>query len=357
MAGEAAQVSRRSHEAVKTVAETMKGIAESSGKIGSIIQVIEGVAFQTNILALNAAVEAARAGEQGRGFAVVASEVRALAQRTATAAREIRQLIEESLQRVEAGTKQTAQAETRMDEAMASVEKTAALLGEIRNATTEQEIGATQVNEAVAHLDSLTQQNAAMVEELAAAAKAMDDQVVMVHGSIRVFRLTEKDSTLAEVDAVALRRQFQKHEADDEPHFDEAIASHQQWRVTLRNAALKGGPVDAEQLRRDDCCELGHWLHGGGARRWGTAPGFTQLVETHRSFHLEAAKVADAVNQKQLERAGKMLEAGAAFVEAGKELTLAIRALREQTPAAVLAAPKRAALAAPASADGEWDSF
>jgi aerotaxis receptor len=245
-----------------------------------------------------------------------------------------------------------------MDEAMVTVEKTAALLSEIRSATQEQEVGATQVNEAVAHLDSLTQQNAAMVEELAAAAKAMDDQVVMVHSSIRVFRLTDKDTTLAETDAVALRRQFQKHEADDQPHFDEAIASHQQWRVTLRNAALKGGQVDADQLRRDDCCELGHWIHGSGARVWSTSPGFDRLVDVHRTFHVEAAKVADTVNQKQLERAGKMLEPGSAFVEAGKDLTLAIRTVREQAPAAVLAAPqRRPALAAPVSSEGGWDTF
>jgi len=358
LAGETAEVSRRSHEAVRGVAAAMKDIAQSSDKIGSIIQVIEGVAFQTNILALNAAVEAARAGEQGRGFAVVAAEVRALAQRTSAAAREVRQLIEESLRHVDAGSQQTAQAQARMDEAMASVEKTAALLDEIRAAAREQEIGVAQVNESIAHLDSLTQQNAAMVEELAAAAKTMDDQVVVVHGSIRVFRLTEKDTTLAEVDAVELRRQLQKHEQAEDVDFDEVIAAHQQWRVTLRNAVLKKTRVDVDQLRRDDCCVLGRWLHGSG-RRWAAAPGFRQLMESHRTFHLEAAKVGQAVNEGQTERAAKMLESGATFVEMGKEVTQALRTLRDEIggaaapmPASKLAAPPDAAARA-----GEWTSF
>jgi aerotaxis receptor len=207
LARDTASVAKRSHSAVVNVSETMKGIAESSKKIGDIIQVIEGVAFQTNILALNAAVEAARAGEQGRGFAVVAAEVRALAQRTTSAAKEIRQLIEESRDRVEAGNQRAADARVRMDEAMVSVERVTALLEEISHSASEQSMGVSQVSEAVAHLDTITQQNAAMVEELASASTTLDSQVARVHNTIRVFRLTSKDITLAEDDAVALRKQ------------------------------------------------------------------------------------------------------------------------------------------------------
>ena len=359
-AGEAAGMSRRSHEAVQAVAETMKDIARSSDKISSIIQVIEGVAFQTNILALNAAVEAARAGEQGRGFAVVAAEVRALAQRTTAAAREIKQLIEESIERVGAGARQTSHAQERMDEAVTSVEQTAAVLEEIRRAAVEQEIGVSQVSEAVTHLDSLTQQNAAMVEELAAAAKSLDAQVVLVHSSIRVFRLTDRDVTLAEEDAVDLRRQYQQKELGaDDIDFEKVLAAHQQWRITLRNAVLRGTKVDAPNIRRDDCCALGQWLYGGGGRRWGHAPVFVRLVEVHKTFHIEAAKVAEVVNQGQLERAGQMLEAGTPFIEAGKTVTQAIHALRAHVKGGALAhatpAPPR--LPSAAAAKEEWSTF
>ena len=206
LARETASVAQRSHAAVLTVADTMREITESSRKIGDIIQVIEGVAFQTNILALNAAVEAARAGEQGRGFAVVASEGRALAQRTTSAAKEIRELIEESRTRVEAGNSRAAEARNRMDEAMASVERVSTLLEEISNSAREQSQGASQISEAVAHLDSITQQNAAMVEELAAASSSLNGQVQRVHQTIRVFRLNPQDVTLAEEDAVAMRK-------------------------------------------------------------------------------------------------------------------------------------------------------
>ncbi len=214
LAGEGAQFARdtagvahRSQEAVHSVVDTMQEIADSSRRIGDIIQVIEGVAFQTNILALNAAVEAARAGEQGRGFAVVASEVRALAQRTGSAAKEIRTLIEESRERVEAGGQRAGEAKLRMDEVMAAVSRVTHVLEQIDSASREQSIGVNQVGEAVQHMDTITQQNAAMVEELAASASALNSQVGLVHNTIRVFRLTSKDKTLAEVDAVELRRQ------------------------------------------------------------------------------------------------------------------------------------------------------
>jgi aerotaxis receptor len=207
VARDTADVAKRSHSAVLTVADTMKDIAESSRRIGDIIQVIEGVAFQTTILALNAAVEAARAGEQGRGFAVVASEVRALAQRTTSAAKEIRELIEESRDRVDAGNTRAAEARERMDEAMASVQRVTAVLEEISGSASEQSSGVAQVSEAVSQLDSITQQNAAMVEELSAAASSLNGQVEQVDNAIRVFRLTSTDTTLAEVDAVELRKQ------------------------------------------------------------------------------------------------------------------------------------------------------
>ena len=215
LAHETAHVTTRSNEAVHSVADTMKGITESSRRIEEIIQLIEGVAFQTNILALNAAVEAARAGDQGRGFAVVATEVRALAQRTTGAAREIKQLITESAERVQRGSEQTDAALQRMDDAQQSVIKVSNVLDEIKTASSEQTLGIRQINEAVSHMDTITQQNAAMVEELAATAKSVQEQVEGVSNSMRLFRLARGDRTLSQMDAVQMRRSHKLQIAQD----------------------------------------------------------------------------------------------------------------------------------------------
>jgi aerotaxis receptor len=211
LAQETSHITQRSNEAVLAVTQTMGGIAESSSRIGEIIHLIEGVAFQTNILALNAAVEAARAGEAGRGFAVVASEVRSLAHRTSEAAREIKQLIQESADRVREGGERTDEARARMQEAIAAVQKVSGVLDAISGASREQQLGIGQINEAVAHMDSITQQNAAMVEELASAAQSLTTQVQGVSHSMRLFRLQPGERTLSEMDAVELRRQSKGH--------------------------------------------------------------------------------------------------------------------------------------------------
>ena len=206
VAADAAHVAQASNEAVNGVVNAMSGITDSSRRIGEINSVIEGVAFQTNILALNAAVEAARAGEAGRGFAVVASEVRALAQRTAEAARQIKQLINESAERVAGGSAQTQQAQERMQHVLQSVGQVSALLSEVSTAGQEQQLGLSQVNSAVAQMDTITQQNAAMVEELAAAAQELTGQVKNVSGALNLFRLRADAPSIAEANAVDMRR-------------------------------------------------------------------------------------------------------------------------------------------------------
>jgi len=174
---------------VGDVVETMKGINNSSKKISDIISVIDGIAFQTNILALNAAVEAARAGEQGRGFAVVASEVRSLAGRSAEAAKEIKQLINASVEQVEAGTSLVDQAGITMTEVVSSIKRVTDIMGEIDSASREQASGVAQVGEAVTQMDHTTQQNAALVEQMAASASSLRSQAEELVQTVAVFKL------------------------------------------------------------------------------------------------------------------------------------------------------------------------
>ena len=185
----ASDVARKGGQVVGEVVSTMTGISDSSRKISDIIGVIDGIAFQTNILALNAAVEAARAGEQGRGFAVVAAEVRSLAQRSAAAAKEIKGLIVDSVDKVEAGTRLVGDAGRTMDEIVQAVKKVSDLIAEIAAASREQSSGLEQVNAAVAQMDHVVQQNASLVEEATAAAESMKGQAATLLGMVARFRL------------------------------------------------------------------------------------------------------------------------------------------------------------------------
>ena len=190
LAASASAVARRGGDVVSQVVSTMDEINGSSKRIADIIGTIDGIAFQTNILALNAAVEAARAGEQGRGFAVVASEVRSLAQRSAEAAREIKTLIGASVERVETGARLVQDAGSTMSEIVASVQRVTDIIGEITAAAGEQSVGIGSVNGAVNNLDQMTQQNAALVEESAAAAESLREQAQRLSASMQVFRLS-----------------------------------------------------------------------------------------------------------------------------------------------------------------------
>jgi methyl-accepting chemotaxis protein len=194
LASTAAGIAQKGSAAVARVVDTMGSIHSSSQKIVDIIAVIDGIAFQTNILALNAAVEAARAGEQGRGFAVVATEVRNLAQRSAAAAKEIKELIGSSVQQVEAGNLLVSEAGTTMNEVLKSVERMDAIMAEISHASREQSAGIEQVNQAITQMDTVTQQNAGLVQQAAHTAQSLQEQAAALDQLVSVFRLDAFDA-------------------------------------------------------------------------------------------------------------------------------------------------------------------
>ncbi|MEG0000364.1 MAG: methyl-accepting chemotaxis protein [Comamonas sp.] len=202
LAQSASGVAQQGGQVVEQVVETMRGISDSSKRIAEIISVIDGIAFQTNILALNAAVEAARAGEQGRGFAVVASEVRSLAGRSAEAAKEIKQLIEESVQRVSAGSQLADRAGSTMHNVVSSIRRVTDIVGEISAASSEQSAGVGQVGEAVTNIDHATQQNAALVEQMSAAASSLKSQAQELVRAVSIFKLSASASAPHHADGV-----------------------------------------------------------------------------------------------------------------------------------------------------------
>jgi methyl-accepting chemotaxis protein len=212
LASEASVVATEGGEVVHQVVETMKGINDSSRKIADIISVIDGIAFQTNILALNAAVEAARAGEQGRGFAVVASEVRSLAGRSADAAKEIKTLINTSVERVEQGTMLVDKAGETMGKVVASIKRVTDIMVEISASSNEQSAGVSQVGEAVTHMDNATQQNAALVEEMAAAASSLKTQAQEMVQTVSTFKLGASDTTAKAAIRSLVQRTFKGDE-------------------------------------------------------------------------------------------------------------------------------------------------
>ncbi|WP_162888580.1 methyl-accepting chemotaxis protein [Dechloromonas sp. HYN0024] len=290
LAGSAQQVAIKGGEVVGQVVQTMTAIHQSSNRIADIIGVIDGIAFQTNILALNAAVEAARAGEQGRGFAVVASEVRNLAQRSAAAAKEIKGLISDSVDKVEAGSKLVDQAGRTMDEVVSSIRRVAGLMVGISDASREQSAGIEQVSIAVSQMDEVTQQNAALVEQAAAAAESLEEQAGNLALSVAVFRLSGGVVVSGEQNLRGL-------------DIDGAISAHRGWKQHLTDYVAGGGAqLDPVIVGRDDVCALGCWIHGDG-RVLNGHPGYGDLKTEHAGFHRCAAEIIRTAKSGDTDRA------------------------------------------------------
>ncbi len=304
-----ARVAERGGAVMQDVVQTMERIQTSSRKINDIIGVIDGIAFQTNILALNAAVEAARAGEQGRGFAVVASEVRALAQRSAEAAKEIRGLIVSSVGDVDGGMQVVRNAGTTMHEIVSHADQVRQLLDAVANGTREQSMGIGQIGQAVQDLDRNTQANATLVDQTAVAAASQRTAAVRMAAQVDEFRLPGSGTgpkTLVEgVDV------------------DAYIDAHRQWKVKLRDAIENRDKVDAATLVRDDCCALGKWIYGDGQRLSGRAT-FSDLIERHKRFHQVAGGVAEQINRRQYREAEDALAPGTPFAAATSAVVLTL---------------------------------
>ncbi len=305
------RVAAEGSRAMAEVVQTMEGIEQVSRRVADITSTIDGIAFQTNILALNAAVEAARAGDQGRGFAVVAGEVRALAQRSAQAAKEISALIAESVEQVTHGSRQVHAAGDTIDGIMASAREVAAIVADISAATHEQTRGIEQVNQTVTMMDQVTQQNAALVEEASAAAASMAEQARAMQEVVAVFRLESAAGRSSDVAGVDL---------------DAMVRGHQAWKQRLfDHIAGRGERVDATVAGRDDACALGQWIHGTGGKRFARLPEFVALRASHAAFHACAGGVARCTDEGRQAEAEALLTGE--FVQQTTQTVAAIRAL------------------------------
>lgn len=296
LASHNADLAQRGGHVVQDVIQTMERIQTSSRKVNEIIRVIDSIAFQTNILALNAAVEAAGAKEHGRGFAVVASEVRGLAQRSAAAAREIKQLIDASVDEVNQGVSVARNAGSAMEEIVDASDQVRVLMDDVSRAAREQSLGIAEVGTAIQQLDQNTQANAALVEQTATTAALQQEAAISMAAMVDEFRLPGQ--------------------ARDATGVDVYIDAHRQWKVKLNDAIEARSTIDANTLRRDDCCALGKWIHGNGEQSYGQSPRFSELKERHRVFHVVAGDVADQINAGQYTQAKDAIASNTRYNEA-----------------------------------------
>ena len=320
LAQSASAVALKGGSVVQQVVGTMSSINHSSHKIVDIISVIDGIAFQTNILALNAAVEAARAGEQGRGFAVVATEVRNLAQRSAAAAKEIKNLIGDSVDKVEVGARLVDSAGQTMEEIVNAVKRVTDIMSEISTASHEQSAGIEQVNQALTHMDEVTQQNAALVEEAAAATESLQEETENLAKEIDFFKINTGGK-------LAIHTTANNSNSLVKSAFDDAISAHIKWKNRLNDFIDGSGTekLDSAVVCKDNVCILGKWIYGDGMK-YSTSPDYVDLQNKHAHFHLCAGSVMKKVEAH--DKAGALAMLRDEFSEAAKQTVTAIVTLK-----------------------------
>ena len=334
LAAAASGVAVKGGEVVGQVVNTMSAINSSAKKIEDIISVIDGIAFQTNILALNAAVEAARAGEQGRGFAVVAGEVRNLAQRSASAAKEIKELISDSVSKTAEGTAQVEQAGKTMQDIVASVQRVTDIMGEITAASSEQSAGIDQVNTAVTSMDETTQQNAALVEQAAAAAESLVEQAIQLSDVVSVFKLDNNKSTSNRRAPSSPLRKVGAPDQKKSFSFKDATDAHAKWKMRL--VQYVGGQshedFDVNAVSCDDKCDLGKWIHGPAVQH-SSLNEYKNLRSSHAEFHKTVGAIINFVHEDNQSAAKLLL--GGDFARASKNTISAINAMQGKLEASV----------------------
>jgi len=349
----ASGVAVKGGEVVSEVVNTMADINQSAKKIEDIISVIDGIAFQTNILALNAAVEAARAGEQGRGFAVVAGEVRSLAQRSASAAKEIKELITDSVSKTTEGTKQVENAGSTMQEIVTSVKRVSDIIGEIAAASAEQSSGIAQVNDAIIKMDDVTQQNTALVEEAAAAAESLMEQASELMNSVSVFTIEGESTTSKSVRNIDSSR-ARSPAKPKKFSFADAEQAHAKWKMRLVNYinGRSDEQLDVATVSCDDKCDLGKWIYHEGQKHASSSE-YKNLRQSHADFHKSVGGIVKSVDRQDIDEAKKLL--GGDFSRLSIQTVKAIHTMQEKIEAVQL--PAFGGSSKTGTDDSDWQEF